>query len=116
MYFISGLRLANENMDKLMGRLETLSVAIGQLNPASSEKNSPEISGGSGSGISQNGAKMSLDSHKIDRWQRENHDSNEEQRTKAKRKLLVRQKKSIATDDDEISETQWNNMPISFLM
>ena len=50
-----------------MGRLETLSVAIGQLNPASSEKNSPEISGGSGSGISQNGAKMSLDSHKIDR-------------------------------------------------
>ena len=27
-------------MDKLMGRLETLSVAIGQLNPASSEKNS----------------------------------------------------------------------------
>ena len=106
MYFISGLRLANENMDKLMGRLETLSVAIGQLNPASSEKNSPEISGGSGSGISQNGAKMSLDSHKIDRWQRENHDSiKEEQRTKAKRKLLVRQKKSIATDDDEISET-----------
>ena len=49
---------------------------------------------------------MSLDSHKIDRWQRENHDSiKEEQRTKAKRKLLVRQKKSIATDDDEISET-----------
>lgn len=36
-----GLRAANENMDKLMGRLERLSVAIGQLNPANSADNSP---------------------------------------------------------------------------
>ena len=38
-----GLRTANDNMDKLMGRLEKLSVAIGQLNPASSAKNSPSV-------------------------------------------------------------------------
>ena len=31
----SGLRSANENMDKLMTRLEKLSNSIGQLNPAS---------------------------------------------------------------------------------
>ena len=30
-----GLRAANEHMDQLMERLETLSVAIGQLNPSS---------------------------------------------------------------------------------
>jgi len=67
-----GLRTANENMEKLMGRLETLSVAIGQLNPASSEKSSPAsgggVSSGTGSGHS-NGLKMSssLDSQNIDR-------------------------------------------------
>ena len=44
-FFHLGLRAANENMDKLMGPLETLSVAIGQLNPASSEKNSPVATG-----------------------------------------------------------------------
>jgi len=64
-----GLRAANENMDKLMGRLETLSVAIGQLNPASSEKNSPAATGGNGSaaGNSNFGAKNSHDSQKLDR-------------------------------------------------
>ena len=92
-----------------MGRLETLSVAIGQLNPASSEKSSPASGGGSsGTGNShQNGAKMSssLDSHKIDRWHIENSpEKNDETKTKVKRKMLVRQKKSIATDD-EITET-----------
>ena len=107
---ILGLRAANENMDKLMGRLETLSVAIGQLNPASSEKNSPAATGGSGSaaGISNVGAKNSHDSQKLDRWQpekniRENNAANQSIKS-AKRKMLVRQKKSIATDD-EISET-----------
>ncbi len=39
-----GVRAANENMDKLMGRLERLSVAIGQLNPASSGTSSPSKS------------------------------------------------------------------------
>jgi len=57
-----GLRTASDNMDKLMGRLEKLSVAIGQLNPASSEKNSPSASGSSYSGL-----KMSFDSQKVDR-------------------------------------------------
>ena len=54
-----------------MGRLETLSVAIGQLNPDSSEKNSPAATGGSGSaaGNSNFGAKNSHDSQKLDRWQ-----------------------------------------------
>ena len=41
-----GLRAQNENMDKLMGRLDKLSVAIGQLNPASSAKNSPSNENG----------------------------------------------------------------------
>lgn len=36
-----GLHNASENMDKLMGRLEKLSVAIGQLNPSA---NSPPVS------------------------------------------------------------------------
>merc|ERR1712223_1251314 len=67
-----GLRLANENMDKLMGRLETLSVAIGQLNPASSEKSSPASGGGSsltGNSHQNGGNKISssLDSQNIDR-------------------------------------------------
>ena len=44
----SGLRSANDNMEKLMTRLEKLSVAIGQLNPASSSKNSPSHSNGGG--------------------------------------------------------------------
>lgn len=43
-----GLRSANDNMEKLMTRLEKLSVAIGQLNPASSSKNSPSHSNGGG--------------------------------------------------------------------
>ena len=97
-------------MDKLMGRLETLSVAIGQLNPASSEKNSPAATGGNGSaaGNSNFGAKNSNDSQKLDRWQpdmniRENNAANQSTKS-VKRKMLVRQKKSIATDD-EISET-----------
>lgn len=51
-----GLRAANENMEKLMGRLEKLSTSIGQLNPASSEKNSP---------MSPTGLQMGID--KIDR-------------------------------------------------
>jgi len=66
-----GLKAANQNMEKLMGRLETLSVAIGQLNPASSEKSSPASGGGSsGTGNAHsNGSKMSssLDSQKLDR-------------------------------------------------
>lgn len=66
-----GLRAANENMDKLMGRLETLSVAIGQLNPASSEKSSPATGNGyAASGSSaQNGAKnLNLtDAQKLER-------------------------------------------------
>ena len=66
------MRAANENMEKLMGRLETLSVAIGQLNPASSEKSSPASGGGSsltGNSQQNGGKKMSssLDSHNIDR-------------------------------------------------
>jgi len=32
---------ANENMDKLMSRLEQLSVAIGELNPAASAPATP---------------------------------------------------------------------------
>ena len=96
-----------------MGRLETLSVAIGQLNPASSEKNSPAATGGNGSaaGNSNFGAKNSHDSQKLDRWQpdsinvRENNVANQSTKS-VKRKMLVRQKISIATDD-EISET-WN--------
>ena len=55
-----------------MGRLETLSVAIGQLNPASSEKSSPASGGGSsltGNSHQNGGNKMSssLDSQNIDR-------------------------------------------------
>ena len=99
-------------MDKLMGRLETLSVAIGQLNPASSEKNSPAATGGNGSaaGNSNFGAKNSHDSQKLDRWQpdsiniRENNAANQSSTKSVKRKMLVRQKMSIATDD-EISVT-----------
>ena len=34
-FFLSALRTANENMDRLMTRLERLSMAIGQLNPSS---------------------------------------------------------------------------------
>ena len=102
-----------------MGRLEKLSVAIGQLNPASSEKNSPSASGSSYSGL-----KMSFDSQKVDRWQKsqgqnssisdsskidkisENGEQNEktlaDTGAKQKRKL-VRQKKSIAKDDWKFS-------------
>lgn len=36
-----GLRAANDNLDRLMARLEKLSDDIGQLHPASSTKNSP---------------------------------------------------------------------------
>jgi len=35
---------ANENMDKLMSRLEQLSVAIGELNPAASAPATPSSS------------------------------------------------------------------------
>jgi hypothetical protein len=42
---ISGRRSANENMDKLMGRLEKLSGAIGQLNPANSPTGSQDSGG-----------------------------------------------------------------------
>ena len=106
--FFSGLRAANENMDKLMGRLETLSVAIGQLNPASSEKSSPATGNGyapSGSSA-QNGAKnLNLtDAQKLERWQTEKNCQSEADSTKLKRKTLVRQKKSIATDE-ETTET-----------
>ena len=60
------MRTANENMDKLMGRLEKLSVAIGQLNPASSEKNSPAAS--AASPTSRGGLQMKLDlTEKVDR-------------------------------------------------
>ena len=34
-FFLPALRTANENMDRLMTRLERLSMAIGQLNPSS---------------------------------------------------------------------------------
>ena len=109
--FFLGLRTANENMEKLMGRLETLSVAIGQLNPASSEKSSPASGGGVSSGTTgsghSNGLKMSssLDSQNIDRWHIENSpEKNDNSSTKVKRKMLVRQKKSVGIDD-EIIET-----------
>ena len=74
-----GLRAQNENMDKLMGRLDKLSVAIGQLNPASSAKNSPS---------NENG-----DEHGTDRWQRQL--KVEKHREKPK---LIRQKDSVAGD------------------
>jgi len=45
MMLFSGLRTANDNMDKLMNRLERLSVAIGELNPAASAPTTPTTTG-----------------------------------------------------------------------
>ena len=42
---LPGLRTANDNMDKLMNRLERLSVAIGELNPAASAPTTPTTTG-----------------------------------------------------------------------
>lgn len=61
-----GLHTASENMDKLMGRLEKLSVAIGQLNPSAS---SPPVSAAmSFSPSAGEGLKLNIDGQqKVDR-------------------------------------------------
>jgi hypothetical protein len=43
--WLTGLRTANDNMDKLMNRLERLSVSIGELNPAASAPTTPSTTG-----------------------------------------------------------------------
>ena len=83
-----------------MTRLEKLSVAIGQLNPASSSKNSPSHSNGGGGMDFGNG------NHSLNRWQSMSNDSRKssssaETKSSSKRRTskLVRQKESINLDD-----------------
>ena len=73
-----GLRAANDNLDRLMGRLEKLSDAIGQLHPASSAKNSPP------SHVIVNESGQT----RVDRWQP----------LKPEKPKLVRQKSSVVAD------------------
>ena len=88
-------------MEKLMTRLEKLSVAIGQLNPASSSKNSPSHSNGGGGMDFGNGN----GNHSLNRWQSMSNDSRKsslsaETKSSSKRRTskLVRQKESINDD------------------
>ena len=74
-----GLRAANDNLDRLMARLEKLSDDIGQLHPASSTKNSPS---------SHPTEPSSLEQPKLDRWHR----------AKPEKPKLVRQKSSLVAD------------------
>ena len=80
-----------------MGRLEKLSVAIGQLNPASS---SPSHSNGSNDG----GIDIDFGKHRLDRWQskdsKQSEKSDHDAKTSLKRRKLVRQKESINLDQE----------------
>lgn len=81
-FFFKGLVTANDNMDKLMSRLERLSVAIGELNPAASAPTTPS------SGFSKKSDKDEIS------WPSKSPGGDS---IREKRKRLTRQKESLAS-------------------